>query len=99
MGKTVADKQVNRVARKLNKSLKKDVFGNRFEIHQVQKAKGKETGFEYYLYELVDNIEPERNRIIGWRTWFEITQTAALHREMNDFIVSSNFWQLYLSKK
>ena len=48
--KTKEAKQVNRCVKKLNKQLRDDVFGDRFEARQVQKGFGD--GIEYFLYML-----------------------------------------------
>ncbi len=94
MGKTKTDKKINKVVKWINKSLKKDVFGDRFWIKQVRKS--REDGMEYYLYELKDRVDPSRDRLIhGWLSGFEISTFRKLDMEMNDFIVSSNFWELY----
>ena len=98
MGKTRMDKKVNRVARKLNKQLAEDVYGSRFQIRQIQKIRGLDN-WSYYLYELVDNEQPERNRIIPWASGFSITTFSPLHIEMNDFIVKSDFWRKYYKKE
>lgn len=95
MSKTLMDKKVNKVAKKLNKTLKEDVFGTRFEIRQYKKMKTPD-GLEYYLYQCIDNEQPERNKITcGWHTGFSITEFGILHLEMNDFIVTSDFWAKY----
>ena len=72
MGKTKMDKKVNRVARQLNRQLTEDVYGSRFQIRQIQKTKGLDN-WPYYLYELVDNEQPERNKIIPWTSGFSIS--------------------------
>jgi hypothetical protein len=96
--KTTMDKKVNRIVRTLNKDLEKDVFGNRFWCRQVRKA--KEYGTEYYLYELKDRKDPSRDKMIrGWLSGFEITTFHTLTMEMNDFIVTSNFWEEYKNNK
>ena len=61
MSKTKIDKKVNKKVRNFNKSLKEDVFNGRFWVRQYQKT--KYDGLHYYLYELIDNLEPERNRV------------------------------------
>lgn len=98
MGKTKMDKKVNRVARQLNRQLTEDVYGSRFQIRQIQKTKGLDN-WPYYLYELVDNEQPERNKIIPWTSGFSITTFRPLHMEMNDFIVKSDFWKKYHEQK
>jgi len=42
MSKTLIDKKVNRVIKKLNKQIKQDVFGNRFEARQLQKSRNNQ---------------------------------------------------------
>lgn len=94
MARTKLDRKVNKVVRDLNKSLAADVFGNRFEVRQIRKTRG-EYDWQYYQYELVDNLEPERNQIISWMSGFEITTFGHLAVYINDFIIRSDFWKLY----
>ena len=63
--KSSTDKKVNRIVRKFNKSLKKDVFNGRFWVRQYQKARAD--GLYYYLYELKDREDPSRDTVI--RNW------------------------------
>ena len=63
--KSSTDKKVNRIVRKFNKSLKKDVLNGRFRVRQYQKA--REDGLYYYLYELKDREDPSRDTVI--RNW------------------------------
>lgn len=95
MAKSKVDKKVNREIKKLNKQLKDDVFGNRFWLRQYQKS--YLDGINYYLYELCDREQPERNMIVtcGWLTSFAILKFHDLYLEMNNFIIESNFWELY----
>ena len=65
MGKTKTDKRVNRIVKRINKELREDVFKDRFYLRQVEKARG-ECNLQYYLYEMRDQLEPERNYIIPW---------------------------------
>ena len=65
MSKTKTDKKVNRVIKRINKELREDVFKDRFYFRQVEKARG-ECNLQYYLYEMCDKLEPERNYIIPW---------------------------------
>ena len=53
MSKTKIDKRVNKIAKRINRDLKQDLFGDRFWVKQVSKARG-EDGLQYYLYELKD---------------------------------------------
>jgi hypothetical protein len=92
MKKSKAEKKVNRIARKLNKELSKDVFGNRFWVRQYQKAKHYD--MSWFLYELIDNEQPGRNYLIpGWLNEFDAKRR--IYAEMNEFIVQSNFWSQY----
>ena len=93
MSKTLIDKKVNRVIKKLNKQIKQDVFGNRFEARQLQKS--RLNGVTYYMYQLIDNEQPERNTVIPWETGFAITTFHKIEMEMNNFIVNSDFWSKY----
>ena len=94
MSKTKTDKRVNRCIKQLNKQLREDVFGDRFYARQYQKA--YVDGLSYYLYELIDREQPERNRLIRHWLWSgEIIHSKKVHLEMNDFIVTSNFWEKY----
>ena len=85
-------KKVNCRARQLNKQLKQDVFGNRFWIKEVQKQ--YVNGTHYFMYELRDREQPNRNRIINeWYTEFSLLTFNHLWIEMNNFIITSDFWQ------
>lgn len=88
-------KRVNRRARQLNKQLKQDVFGNRFWVKEIQKQYNDR--IHYFLYELRDRKCPERNRIVkdGWLTEFSLLNFNNLWIDMNDFIVTSDFWATY----
>ena len=39
MSKNLTDKKVNKAVKKLNKSIKEDVFGDRFFVRQVRKTR------------------------------------------------------------
>lgn len=87
-------RKVNRRARQLNKQLAQDVFGNRFWVRQVQKQ--YKNDIHYFQYELVDNLQPERNRLISrWFSEFSLITFNDLWIEMNDFIITSDFWKTY----
>lgn len=86
-------RKVNRRARQLNKQLAQDVFGNRFWVRQVQKQ--YKNDIHYFQYELVDNLQPERNRLLHWLTEFSLITFNDLWMEMNDFIITSDFWKTY----
>ncbi len=91
--KTLSAKKVNNYVKNMNRKLHKDIFGSRFEARQLQKSICD--GVEFFLYELVDNEQPERNRIVPWETAYAICRFHRLDVEMNDFIVSSDFWAKY----
>lgn len=87
-------KRVNRRIRQLNKQLKEDVFGNRFELRQVKKAFGD--GIELFLYEMRDNLQPERNCYCSqWYSAFDICKFNNIDIDINNFIVKSDFWKTY----
>lgn len=67
MGKSKEDKRVNKIVQQINKELREDVFKDRFWVRQVAKQK-TDYGFTYYLYEMIDNQEPNRNAYVtaGW---------------------------------
>lgn len=93
--KTKVDKKINRIVKGMNKELKEDVFGDRFWLRQVKKQKG-EDGMQYYLYELKDRIEPERDTLIrGWLWGHSVFLRAELFDAVNDFIIRSDFWAKY----
>lgn len=94
--KTLEAKKVNRCVRKLNKQLREDVFGDRFEARQIRKGFGD--GIEYFMYMLVDNEQPERNQIVPWETAFAICKFSHIHVAMNKFIVESDFWEKYRAR-
>lgn len=93
--KTNADKRVNRAIKKLNRQLKKDVFGDRFELKMISKN-GSPWCRSYHWYKIIlkDNKKPERNEPICLSET-EILVGSALYREINDFIIYSDFWPEY----
>ena len=95
MSKSKTDKKVNRLVRNINKQLKADVFGDRFWVRQMQKA--KVDGMEYYLYEMKDKLEPNRDSIIaeGWIWGGSHFFVSSIYEAMNDFRVKSDFWSKY----
>lgn len=98
MKKSLEDKKVNRMARRLNKQLREDVFGRRFEVRQYRKSKTSE-GIHYYIYQFIDNEQPERNKITHWYSSFDLLIMSPLFLEMNDFIIESDFWSKYRTEK
>ena len=86
-------RKVNRRARQLNKQLAEDVFGNRFWVRQVQKQ--CKNGIHYFQYELRDRLQPERNKLLYWLSEFSLVTFNDLWLEMNDFIITSDFWKTY----
>lgn len=94
--KTLEAKKVNRYVRKLNRQLRNDVFGDRFEARQIKKGFGD--GIEYFMYMLIDHEQPERNEIVPWETAFAICNFSRIHIAMNKFIVDSDFWKKYYEK-
>lgn len=94
MSKLIEDRKVNRNVKKLNRQLRKDVFGDRFYARQVRKSRAD--GVMFYQYELIDNECPERNTLVdGWLSAYEIYMFNHIWIAMNDFIVSSDFWEKY----
>lgn len=94
MSKSRIDKRINRVAKRLNRELKADVFGDRFWVKQVAKQRGDYEGCMYYLYELKDRLEPERDTLFskGWLWGGSHFLVSEFFEEMNDFIIRSDFW-------
>lgn len=96
MGKTKADKKVNTLVKKLNKQLQQDVFKDRFEIRQYRKTGRGKNSISYYLYQLIDNEQPERNKIVpNWLSEFQILWFHHLSEYINNFIIESDFWAKY----
>lgn len=93
MGKSKTDKKINRKVRKINKALEKDVYKDRFLVQQVRKTKQED--INYYIYMLCDKKCPERNRLIGWYSDFELLTFHDISIEMNKFIIESDFWRTY----
>ena len=90
--KTRAERKINKAAKHFNRDLKNDIFAGRFYIHQYQKA--RLNGISWFLYELRDREQPERNCLIpGWLTEYDFMRRACF--EMNDFIICSDFWSKY----
>lgn len=94
--KNKVDRRINKIVKNVNRKLKTDVFKDRFWIRQVKKAKG-EDGLQYYLYEMRDRLEPNRNSIIekGWLWGESFFLYADFYEAINDFIVRSDFWAKY----
>ena len=66
--------------------------GDRFWARQYKKSKTDD--IIYYMYELCDRKQPFRNKIIPyWMDQFEIIMFHKLDIEMNDFIITSDFWK------
>ena len=97
MSKTKDDRLVNRNVKKLNRQLTQDVFGDRFYARQIRKSKGD--GVMYYMNEVCDREQPNRNRIVPWETAFAIDTLNKIWTEMNEFIVTSDFWEKYRANK
>lgn len=95
MAKSKNDKKINRLVKRINRQLKEDVFGDRFWIRQIQKQ--KVDGVDYYLYEMRDREEPNRNSLIkeGWMSGYDFFLAAHFYEAINDFIVKSDFWNKY----
>lgn len=94
--KTKTDKRVNRITKSINRQLEKDVFKDRFWVRQYKKTKG-ECGIQYYLFELCDRKDSSRNQICrkGWIWGDSEFLMKDLLFEMNNFIISSDFWATY----
>ncbi len=81
--KTAKDREVNAMARKINREVATSSFGDRYSVRQAQKANGA-----YYLYEMCDKVNPENNRIVRrWLSYYNIVKFNDLVMELNDFIV------------
>lgn len=91
MAKNNIERKVNKQIRHFNKALKQDVFKDRFEIREIQKGFGVD-GIEYFRYILIDHADSARNYETYWFSEYEIYK---IFWEMNNFIVSSDFWKKY----
>lgn len=101
MKKSKEAKAINQVVRRINKQIAADVFGNRFYIRQVMKARGADT-CEYFLYELIDREDSSRNRL--FKRWIcsytdKRLMSSEVAIEMNNFIIESDFWTKYRNKE
>ena len=96
MSKTLEAKKVNRIIKKINRDLQKDVYGDRFYCWQIQKSFGD--GIEYFRFKLTDKEQPERDYITYWFDTFEICKSNKMFWEINDFIIKSDFWSKYNNK-
>ena len=92
--KNKVDRKINRIVKRINKDLSEDVFKDRFWIRQVKKQIG-EDGLRYYLYEMIDREEPERNSYIKWIWGSSPFISSEIYEGINDFIVKSDFWAKY----
>jgi hypothetical protein len=97
MAKTRTDRKVNRKVKQFNKELREDVFKGRFEVRQLEKT--RVDGMQYYLYEVRDNHHPERNRIVPWEWGDSVFFMNKIWMEMNDLIITSDFWDLYWAER
>ena len=91
MKKTTERKRVNRKVKHINKNIRQDVFKDRFEVRQYRFV--RKHGTYYYCYKLIDHKDKSRNKIIWWKSGFEILNFQAIEVELNDFIVTSDFWK------
>ena len=92
MKKSKDAKALNRLVKKINRDLIADVFNDRFWVRQCQKARVND--IDYFLYELKDRKDPSRDLVIS--KWITIYDAARiLYEELNNFIISSNFWETY----
>lgn len=93
--KTKTDRKMNKIAKRVNRDLKQDVFKDRFWVRQV--CKQRVDGLEYYLYELKDRLEPERDKIFDkrWLWGGSCFLISDFFEEVNEFIIKSDFWELY----
>lgn len=97
--KTKYDKKVNQSSRKLNRQLRNDVFQDRFSVVQKRKQGYKDCHeYHIYLYEFLDKKCPERN-FEKWLTESEILISCKLFKLMNDFIITSDFWNTFDKKE
>lgn len=93
--KTKRDKKVVHLMKVLNRQLRQDVYGDRFYVRMTGKF-GYVDCHEYhwYRFELMDNECPERNEII-YLSEGEVLISYKLYKDMNDFIVTSDFWEKF----
>lgn len=102
MKRTKADKKVNRIVRQINKQLRDDVFGDRFSVVQLKRTAPYDDcrSYFYYIYQLRDAAQPDRNCEAHY-SQDEITMTNGLCilKNLNDFIVESNFWDIFDTKE
>lgn len=98
MGKSKEDRRVNKIVQQINKELREDVFKDRFWVRQVAKQKSDD-GLTYYLYEMIDNQEPNRNAYVnaGWIWGGSQFLASDIYEAINDFIIRSNFWSEYFN--
>ena len=88
MSKSKVEKRINNKIKSLNKNLRNDIFKDRFWVRQFKKS--KIDGVDYFMFELIDELQPKRNYIIP--KWYSFS-VADVFIEMNNFIVSSDFWE------
>jgi hypothetical protein len=94
MAKNKTDKRINKIVKQINRELKQDVFGDRFWLKQIRKT--RVDGLNYYLYELKDRQEPNRDSYTKSWIWGESQFViSSFNESINDFIVRSDFWAKY----
>jgi len=91
MSKNLQERNMHKAIKKFNKSLKYDVFDGRFWVREYKKSRYE--GMSYFQFELRDKEQPERNYLIPG--WFNSSESWEVFEEMNNFIITSNFWKIY----
>ena len=101
-------RKVRRVIRTLNKSMREDVFGDRFSLRIAQTnivPWEDNSGWNaHFLIEFRDAAQPERNYFYWFEPHFIIYSgmfAGGRHvdSDLNNFIVESDFWEKYRANK
>lgn len=101
-------RRARNVVRDCNKSMRKDVFGDRFTVVLVDKEirpfYDNSGWYGAFCVEFRDAEAPERNHR-EWYSYYEMVNNGmfgggkSLDKDLNDFIVQSDFWTKYAQKE
>lgn len=89
-------RKVNRQIHGLNRNLKEDCFAGRFSVKMIKRKDEFLLRWPYpkFFIEIMDNEQPERNivELFHWSDSWGLREFETLIDILNNFIVSSDFW-------